>query len=274
MAMRVLAFVFGISLSMLFLACAGDETTKPGEQDIEKTAATLDLTATATADYFDMSALSLAVGQLLPGLGKAATPPETLRVSTCPLIIFDRSAKQVTLDFDGGCQAADGVTRSGTINLSYSGSLRSSATLTLTFNNFSAHGYTYSGQVVISVNNGAVTVALENAAITDARGQTTRLAGTFAVKAAIGKPLDFSDDVYLAGGSLIVTDKDGKRYNFTITEDLEITLTCAHPRKGKMEGTSSDGVAVKVDFFPADGGCDDLAVITIGGVTREIHLGE
>ncbi len=273
MCKRIFDFIIASVLTFAMLSCSGDEATQPGKVDTEKIVVTLDATATASSDYLDMSVLTLAVGQLLPGLGKGATPPETLRVLTCPLIVYDRSIRSVTLDFGNGCQGHDGITRSGSITVSYSGSLKSSAAFNLTFNNFSANGLTYAGETVITVSSGAVKLELKNATVTNSKGETTLINAMLAVKATVGKPLDFSDDVYLVGGSLSVTDKDGKSYSLTITEELEITLTCAYPRKGKMEGTTADNVAVKVDFFPANGGCDDLALLTIGSVTREIHLG-
>lgn len=267
------AFLTLALVASLYVSCSNDDGAGPGNVDVDKIAASTDAAMTASADYAGIAVLTYAIAPFIPGLGKVSAPPDTLTILDCPTVIFDRDARTALFDFGAGCQAYDGVTRSGSISISYSGSIRSNAILNLTFNDFKANGQTYSGTAAITVSSGAVQVSLVEATATNSAGETTTIDATLTVKAAIGNPVDISDDVYLVGGNVTVTDKDGDTYSFTITEDLEFSLTCAYPKKGKMEGVNSDNIAVKVDFFPVNGECDDIVAITIGSVTREIRLG-
>lgn len=86
-----------------------------------------------------------------------------------------------------------------------------------------------------------------------------------------GTPLIWDDNVYLVTGNSTTTLPDGDIIVKTITTPLRYVMTCnlPFPVSGIITITKNDSEGV-LDF--GTGACDNLATLTINGVTTEITL--
>ncbi len=83
----------------------------------------------------------------------------------------------------------------------------------------------------------------------------------------------WEDNIFLAWGYHITTFPNGEKHTYTTTKEnsLRFVMSCKmpFPVKGIVEITKNDHKAT-LNF--GNGECDDLAIITINGVSKEIHL--
>jgi hypothetical protein len=82
---------------------------------------------------------------------------------------------------------------------------------------------------------------------------------------------NWEDNVFLVWGYNITTFPNGSKYTCTIKTPLRINMSCKmpFPVKGVIEIMKNDGKAT-LDY--GNGDCDDLATMTVNGVSKEIHL--
>jgi outer membrane murein-binding lipoprotein Lpp len=85
--------------------------------------------------------------------------------------------------------------------------------------------------------------------------------------------MNWEDNIFKVWGYHITTFPNGSKYTCTIqkTSPLLIKMSCKmpFPVSGVVEITKNDGKAT-LDYGKGD--CDDLATITVNGVSKEIHL--
>ncbi len=269
----------GLLFLLFALGCSSNNPTdsgnnQPGDAEFSQTAEAVDaavsMARSATTVY--------SMAQFVPGLAKvSATLSDTLLpgVLTCPYLIWDQESQVLTLEYGTDCEGADGRTRSGSIEVSYSGSLQSQAILTITYNNFSVDGVTYSGTLSMSANSNSFQLSIEDGKITDPEG-TAILDGSLSIRAELNNRINPNDDVYFVGGSITVTSKEGDTISFETTQELRLDAICEYPTQGKLNLTVSGDFSGSgsVDFFPDNGACDDIIELTIGKFTRRISLGD
>jgi hypothetical protein len=252
-------------------ACSKSPTEnndQPAEPDAQ-VAATAEV-ASQTSGYIETATTAYSSANAVPGLGKLTAPDDQL--AACPEVKFDLLAKQFTLDYGTGCTGADGKTRSGSITVQYSGTISTGVTLTLTYNNYKANNKTFNGQMSVTAAISSIAIEIKNGTVTDENGTST-INANFTMTADLkGTPKDPSDDVYLVSGSGTVVESN-KSYSFTMTEALRFEVGCSYPTSGKMTVTSNGGQPATVDFFPENGACDDVVLVTIGNLSTKINLG-
>jgi hypothetical protein len=262
-----------IVVFVLGLAACSDSPTE-NQADLEAQFVVSQGIAVNTSGFVETAALTYSVANLVPGLAKSAVLSDTLfpNFLTCPYLVWDGPSKQFTLDYGNGCTNANGKTRSGKITIQYNGRVSTGATLTLTYINYKANNKTFNGQVMVTIANNAAAIEIKNGAVTSEKG-TAKIDANLALTADFkGTPQNPADDVYLVSGSGTVVDTDSKTYNFTITEPLRFQMNCNYPTAGKMTVSGGNGQPATVDFFPENGACDDIVVVTIGNASRTIHL--
>ncbi len=253
-------------LALSLAACSEDSPTGGDNQDAQFAAAT-DVAAEVSG-YVEPAATAYSLANTVPGLTKSAAS-----LMACPNLTFNLQAKQFTLDYGAGCSGKDGKTRSGSITVQYSGKLDAGATLTLTFNNYKTSNKTFNGQITATLsNNTTVALAITNATVTDDQGSATINANLTMTVNLNNTPQNFDDDVYLISGSGTVSE-GGKNYSFTISDPLRIQPGCSFPTSGKMTISTTNSPNTTIDFFPDNGACDDVAVMTIGSASKRITLG-
>lgn len=81
-----------------------------------------------------------------------------------------------------------------------------------------------------------------------------------------GETLLFADDVWSVTGSGAGVNLDGKNYTMAVSTALVYNNGCFYPVSGIME-ISTEGEDLKVINY-GDGECDNLATVTVGGVSE------
>jgi len=85
-----------------------------------------------------------------------------------------------------------------------------------------------------------------------------------------GSTFLFADDIYSVTGSVTGVNLDKKNYTLTITTPLIYKNRCFHPVSGTVKIDTTGGDLQTIDY--GKGECDNLATLTVNGVTTEIKL--
>ena len=216
-----------------------------------------------------------------------ATNASGLRTTTSyPNITRTHSGTDTTVTIDFGPtdhMCLDGRNRKGQLIVTYSGRYKDSAsTHTITTSNYFVDDYQVifhktvtnmgtntSGQVWynVTVNDSIILAADSVISWTGSRTRTWF--------AGYGTTLR-SDDVYLIGGTTVLTRANGHVFTHTIssTDPLKVALSCKWVEAGTVTISSSTftGGSRTLDYGYGTGGCDDKAQLTIGTHTYVIPL--
>ena len=208
----------------------------------------------------------------------SSDPASTFILSACATITNDTVSGILTIDFGTGCTGPHGRTRSGIIQMTYSGgryftpgSMRS-----ITFINYYVDGRHIEG-TRSTVNNGFNTAGNMNWTITASNMKVTMPNGdwhswndqrTREMTAGFGDSL-WVNDVYLINGTGTSTNSNGGSAATTLT-NLVRANSCHWIISGTIENIPSNRPARLLDF--GNGNCDDLATVTVNGNTHTIHL--
>lgn len=168
--------------------------------------------------------------------------------------------KTITIDFGDGCEGNSGLTRSGSIIITITDTLRNpGAEYSTTFNNYTVENISVTG-----------TKTVENTGTEDAPSFTEESDFSFTTPSniVIDKQKSITrtwiegmdtyvlvDDVFLISGSADVNSSSGRSYSYIITEPLKISRNCVNILEGEMEITwSGHEESVTIDY--GDGECD------------------
>lgn len=241
------------------------------EQQIQEAAAAADdaalymTTTTTTA-----SAAASAVGGLL---GKVNTPGDTLYTG-CPTVVYERVQKILTIDYGSGCVGPAGMEHSGNIVLT--GSLNQNALeFSTVFNDYTAQGCTVNGAVTYRMTMDSILVTIAGGSVVCGDSSVTLDASLSLTVDLNGTPGNVEDDIYTVDGFGTITTPGGTTYDFQIVNPLVMQAGCPYPVDGLMELTTETRVGTvtaSVDYFPDNGQCDDVVVVTVNGVSQTIHL--
>jgi hypothetical protein len=179
--------------------------------------------------------------------------------------------KTIVIDFGSGtgCTPADGIVRSGKINVTLSDSLRKSGSVaTMTFDNYYVGGFKKEGTITWTNTSQAGIKSWERVCtggkITAPGGRYWLHSGTQDVVQTEGAstPFNLLDDVFSTTGSATVTNSAGVSRTAEITSALEKKVICANIDEGSIKITGPNHYAV-IDY--GDGTCDREASISIDG---------
>lgn len=178
--------------------------------------------------------------------------------------------KTIVINFGTGCTSADGIARSGKINITLSDYLHNpGSTAVITFENYHAAGYKVEGTVTwtntSTLNGFSWTRVVTNGKLSSPLdGYYWLHEGTKNVIQTTGSntPLNLLDDVYSITGSHTVTNPAGKTRTATITEPLIKPTTCHNVTQGKVKIQGPNHFAI-MDY--GTGTCDREATISIDG---------
>lgn len=184
--------------------------------------------------------------------------------------------KTVIMDFGAGCRARDGRLRKGKIITVFSGSMgRPGSTATTTFDGYKVDSITVTGTHTVSnistSNQRSFSVNVSNGKLTWDSGRWVSCNSTRTIKQIEGNgtPMLPADDVFTITGEGSGANSNGSSWAHQITSPLYKKFTCRWLVKGILSITRNT-TAAKLDF--GDGGCDDKAILTINGVSKEISL--
>jgi hypothetical protein len=186
--------------------------------------------------------------------------------------------KTFTVDFGSeGCTVREGVTKKGKIIIEQTAPVQSREWVkTITFENYYVNDNLIEGTHVLTFHirseHPVWTDKLTGGKVTTPEGViTTREATHIRVQTrGIDTPRDRSDDAFQLTGNASGTGKNGKGYSWTIKDPLVKSASCRFIIKGIKEITIEGQSPAILDF--GNGECDDKAVLTKDGVSKEIVL--
>ncbi|TVR75020.1 MAG: hypothetical protein EA408_01235 [Marinilabiliales bacterium] len=203
---------------------------------------------------------------------------------TCPVITvtpFNLTdwPKTVVIDFGEGCTAEE-ITRSGKIIITITDRFwRTGSEWTIGFENYVVLDHMLEGTKTVTFNgrnddqNFNWDINVDNATITRPDGTTISWSAQRNREWITGEqtPFNPADDEYLIRGSSSGINAEGIPYTVTISEPLNILLSCPWVRSGVLLIEVEDRPVVEVDF--GEGECDNVVTVTVNGHSKEIELG-
>jgi hypothetical protein len=293
------ALCFFLLASCLFVACNKDNNNSSNNSgnSNDSTAANLS-SSSSSADVAYMDVFQVALesgsdnniaylvksasqGQVeTNGAGEVKTimGPNTCAVYTLSPMDLTTFPKTLTVDFGAGCTSADGVTRKGKVTYLFSGKLITpGTTVTASFQNYSAYGYTLGGTYAIT-NISSLTAGISfktqvtGGNIIFPSTISYNYAGTKTITQTGGTstPTDLSDDVYSITGGNTISSSVGNTLVDTISTALVKQASCPYISSGIVSFTFNNSLNGTFDF--GNGGCDSLATIKVGTMTANVSL--
>lgn len=242
----------------------------------EKEAALKDISST---DVTNIKAITDEIGFFFEG-NDLATEAKNGRMGSCYVVNDTQNENEIVIEFESGCVAEDGKTRSGKMTYSWTG-LDGVAgfTSTIVYENFSVDGHTIDGTFTIkdmafnlSDTTMTYTMVVENAKFTYPDGKFSNLNETLTVSTVFAGGLTAEGDVDIKiSGEVSGTTKEGNTYVALITKDLLIKSTCEEgPISGTFVFTINNDAPMSLDY--GDGTCDSLATLTRGAFSKVIDF--
>ncbi|MBL0034922.1 MAG: hypothetical protein IPP26_03965 [Flavobacteriales bacterium] len=199
-----------------------------------------------------------------------------------PIVTFDTVAVPHTMTIDFGsvnCTAANGRTRRGVINVTFTGRYRDAGTvITITPQNYYVNdnrvegtktvtnmGLDNDGHPYFSVNVNGTLTAGDGSWTATHQAQRTR---TWTEGSGTANLLD---DVYLITGSGTGVNRNGVAYTTTITQALRVALGCPWITAGTVEITPQDRPTRTINY--GSGSCDGTFSVTVNGSTFTVTIG-
>lgn len=197
-----------------------------------------------------------------------------------PVITIDSLAtpKKMTLDYGTSTLCDDGKTRSGKINVTWTGRYRETGTvITIIPENFYQNGNKVEGTKTIenkgrnTAGNLYYTVTVANAKVTktDAKVRTwnaTRNREWIAGENTAG----WKDDVYLLTGTANGINANGLIYSTNITTALRLDLNCEYRITAGVVELKPQGKLTRIVDY-GNGDCDNTITVTIGNKSYTIN---
>ena len=231
---------------------------------------TFDDVTSITDEAYDLSANNLKSTEGRVFLSDCATV--TLDTTSFPYVL--------TIDFgDTNCLCQDGRYRRGEILVSFTGRYYHAGTIiTTTFDQYYVNDNQVEGTKTITnmgyndgnnmywdiAINGVITLADDGGTITwNSQREREWIDG-------IQTRFNKWDDKYLITGTANGTRANGMSWTRTITSPLRIELACRFIVSGTVNIQPQDHALRILDF--GDGTCDNIATVTVNGVTHTIYL--
>ena len=187
--------------------------------------------------------------------------------------------KTVTIDFGSGCLGKDGKLRSGKIVTIFTGPMKiSGSKASATFINYTVDSFqvagTYTVQNTSSSNKQAWTIAVIDGKISNtSSGRWVEWNATHERKLIKGNgtPDYNGDNVLQITGNSNGSNSNGRIWSSIITDPVIRKGGCKWRVKGQVQITRKSNTHIALLDY-GDGTCDNIATITVNGVTRTITL--
>jgi hypothetical protein len=272
--MKKFRILFAVALVLLLTqACDKDEISINDDVLIDQESLT-------EQTMFDLDGLiDEALGLRLFPL-KSATIDGYYYMNDCPVVTVNLTAtpKVVTMDFGTGCKGKDGKTRSGKILVTSTTLENFNVERVKTFENFFIEGKKIEGKITKKItidreDHTRLANVKEDVTITfpDNGGKATR-------KSDMTREYQLfilgwnKDNVMKSWGTSEFTRANGIKVTKTIAETnpLVFKMECHQMVSGVVTFTTSDNRTWSIDYGKGD--CDNKAVVTKNGETKEINL--
>lgn len=210
-----------------------------------------------------------------------STDGNRMFLSDCATITLDTIGFPCTLTIDFGetnCLCNDGKYRRGKILVSFTGRYRDPGTvITHSFENYYVNDNSVEGTKVVTNmgqnENGNLYYTIEVVGVIQRVGDNSTFSwNSSRVREWIqgSDTRNRWDDIYLITGTAHGVRPNGLTWEKEITNALRVELACRFIVSGTMEIRPEDRPVRVLDF--GDGECDNIATVTVNGVTYTIHL--
>jgi len=193
-------------------------------------------------------------------------------LTDCPVITIDTIAipHVMTIDFGTSCTGKDGRIRSGKILVSATSFKIFPSVRVKTFENFVVDGRSIEGTVTKTIQRDAVNF-VRTASIKE-NIQVINLAKGDTLSRITDIIRQYKKTQNLTWGSVINTRPNGVVVTKTIAETTPLLFeaSCRHIVSGIASFENSKGRKWTIDY--GDGTCDDKAVLTVNGKSKEITI--
>ena len=278
MKLNKIVWGLGIVLIGLTQGCKKDATSDADTQAASDN-------SYAEASFNDVYQMVDDASRQHPGIYKTEDAQMAL-LSGCTKVTVDSTSKphKITLDFGTGCVGNDGRTRTGKIEITYTGRYRDSGTvITATLVNYTVTdlGSTYANKIegtktITNLGHNSkghpmIEIKVTGAKITTAAGVATWACDrTREWSNGYNTPFNIFDDTYLITGNASGTNIKGISYTANVLSPLQVQVGCRWVESGVLNLTPS-GVATRtIDF--GNGNCDAFATVTINGKQYTITM--
>lgn len=207
-------------------------------------------------------------------------------MTSCATVSVDTVAvpHRITIDFGpSNCLGQDGNYRRGKIFVDFMGHYRDSGSVhTISFDQYFVNDNQILGTKTVT-NNGhnvnghlSFTVVVNGSVVwsTGFGGGTSTVSSTRTRVWTQGEnTMAWNDDVYRISGNSSGTSRNGTSYTMQIITPLKKEIGFRHFTEGVVHFTPGNHATREIDFSYLNGARDNLARVTINGVTFTIQLG-
>lgn len=275
LTLMTISFVTGALVS----GCKKDKDENPVEADTES----IIEHAAVDAAFDDVSGIS---DEAASGSLQSYRQHGNLKVLTsCAVVSFDSLSvpKRITVDFgSSNCLCLDGNYRRGKIYVDFTGMYRDSgSTHTISFDNYFVNDNQITGTKTVT-NNGrngnghlSYTVGVNGSVSWHSSfgGGTSTMTSTRTRVWTAGETTgQWLDDIYMISGSASGTTRKGVNYTMQITDPLKKEIGFRHFTSGVLAFTPGNLATRHIDYSYQNGARDNLARVTVNGITVTINL--
>lgn len=186
--------------------------------------------------------------------------------------------KTITIDYGEGIELINGRIISGIVQILVSAPPRSlGATRAVSFEEFYIDSINIDGDILKTCtdsteNSGEFTSIADLIFTFTDESYITRHAERTTLFEGLATPPDFSDDVLTITGFAESESSEGLSFSRVIVEPLIKPATCRFIVQGIVNFYRNNELFAELNY--GDGECDDIAIITKDGETRQITLGK
>jgi hypothetical protein len=190
----------------------------------------------------------------------------------------DEFPKTITIDYGEGLELVNGRIISGIVQIVVSAPPRTlNATRTITFDEFFIDSVNIDGSILktctdttlyhreFTAESDLIFTFNDETYISRQAERTTEITG-------FETPYDYSDDVFTITGFANSESSEGVSFSRVIAEPLIKPATCRFITQGIVNFYKDESFIAELNY--GDGTCDDIAVITKDGESRQITLGK
>jgi hypothetical protein len=273
--------VFLAMAGFMLLFASGCKKDKDETPDSDTTSAAEN--AAMDAAFDDVSGIS---DEAADGSLSSYRSADAQKVMTsCAVVSLDTVAvpHRITVDFGtSNCLGQDGNYRRGKIYIDFTGGYRDSGSVhAISFDNYFVNDNQLLGTKTVT-NNGrnaaghlSYTIQVNGSVLWSAGfgGGTSSITSSRTRVWTQGEStMAWNDDVYRISGSSNGTTRNGTNYTLQITSALKKEIGFRHFTEGVIDFTPGTRATRTIDFSHLNGARDNLARVTINGVTFTIQL--
>ncbi|UOQ54307.1 hypothetical protein [Hymenobacter cellulosivorans] len=279
--LRLLGFAVLTSGLLCFTACNKDNDAAPENLESAEDSGNAEDENAAIGDIIEVGGPD---NEKLSN-GPVREPADAARVwGTCATRTYNAETRTLTIDFGStNCLCPNGKTRRGKIIVVFGGPYRlngvvqAGASATVSLVNYFVNDKQHTGtRVFTSLGSGSFTLDVQNASIITPDGTHSWTSQRTYTRTAGFGTTTIQDDKYQVSGQASGTNRKGVGYTAQIQQPLvkSFALGCArHFTAGTVNISNSKGKSLVLNYDPTGSeACDNIASVTVNGVTRTIRL--